>query len=232
MQYTLIPRATHSLKLLCETPLFLLQLFQTLSRELHSEYVELVPLLVQVLSPAPTAEQLYASHFRAIHNQIVSAGFIIRPIRSRRPIALSLYSYPYVRRAQPQFARETCLDLLHVQVKTLSLLFYVQRYFPDTLVHYGEQLCAGIEQLFAHLLPEACNLRRDLLTTTRHFIQSEMKNSAPLLSTQKSCTPLLFSALLFTHPNFDLIDPIRSDRSTLEYVCIIVLYMCSQISSL
>ena len=60
LQYTLIPRATHSLKLLCETPLFLLQLFQTLATQLHAEYVELVPLLVRVLSPAPTPEQLCA----------------------------------------------------------------------------------------------------------------------------------------------------------------------------
>ena len=106
------------------------------------------------------------------------------------------------RRSQPQFPRETYLDLLHVQVKTLSLLFYVQRYFPDTLVRHGEQLCAGILHLFEHLLPEACNLRRDLLTTTRHFIQSEMKNSAPLLPTQKSC--MRWSSSYSTHSHSSL----------------------------
>ena len=119
------------------------------------------------------------------------------------------------RRSQPQFPRETYLDLLHVQVKTLSLLFYVQRYFPETLVRHGEQLCAGILHLFEHLLPEACNLRRDLLTTTRHFIQSETKNSAPLQATQKSCTRR-HSLLLLQRSSSSICIPISLRHADLE----------------
>ena len=75
-------------------------------------------------------------------------------------------------------------DLMGAQVKTLSFLAYMVRFYADTVATHSVQLVQGVMGLFRLCPGQVAHLRKDLLIAARHILATDLKLSelrAPLL---------------------------------------------------
>uniref|UniRef100_A0A8D8TZY5 Transformation/transcription domain-associated protein n=1 Tax=Cacopsylla melanoneura TaxID=428564 RepID=A0A8D8TZY5_9HEMI len=110
----------------------------------------------------------------------------------------------------PDFYKEIYVDFMGAQIKTLSFLAYLVRFYQDILNKHSQLLVDGVLNLLVLCPSEVTHLRKELLIAARHILQTEFRtNFVPHMSqlfeedfqlgsgwtTHESLRPLVYSTL-------------------------------------
>ncbi|KAG5328830.1 TRRAP protein, partial [Acromyrmex heyeri] len=79
-------------------------------------------------------------------------------------------------RTSPGFNKEVFVDFMGAQVKTLSFLAYVMRFYQDLISQNSTMLVKGILGLFTLCPMEVAHLRKELVIASRHILATDLRN--------------------------------------------------------
>lgn len=79
-------------------------------------------------------------------------------------------------RNHPAFNKEVFVDFVAAQIKTLSFLAYIVRFFQEQVQVYSQKLVQGHLSLLALCPQEVAHLRKELLIAAKHILNTELRN--------------------------------------------------------
>jgi len=80
-------------------------------------------------------------------------------------------------RAMPGFNKETFVDFIAAQIKTLSFLAYIIRIYQESINVHSTQMVRGMLGLLTLCPQEVAHLRKELLIAARHILSTELRTS-------------------------------------------------------
>ncbi|KAI5754015.1 hypothetical protein M8J77_005069 [Diaphorina citri] len=110
----------------------------------------------------------------------------------------------------PEIYKEIYVDFIGAQIKTLSFLAYLVRFYQDILNKHSQLLVDGVLNLLLLCPSEVTSMRKELLIAARHILQTDFRtNFVPHMSqlfeedfqlgsgwtTHESLRPLVYSTL-------------------------------------
>uniref|UniRef100_A0A6E8VNF8 FAT domain-containing protein n=1 Tax=Anopheles coluzzii TaxID=1518534 RepID=A0A6E8VNF8_ANOCL len=157
---------------------------------------------------------LYQIYKQNLHQEV--AEFI--------PLVMSTISLQpsLAHKNSPGFNKETYVDFMGAQIKTLTFSAYILRLFPDAVHTHASTMVKGMINLLESCPKEVASLRKELLVASRHILQTEFRNHfVPMIeklfdddvllgkgwTTHENLRPLAYSTLA------DLVHHIRQQLS-------------------
>lgn len=96
-------------------------------------------------------------------------------------------------RESERFNKEIFVDFMGAQIKTLSFLAYIIKYYEDFIANHSAMMVQGMLGLLALCPMEVAHLRRELLIAARHILATRLRNS----KSQNKIFSLFFCKVLF-----------------------------------
>ncbi|XP_053674176.1 transcription-associated protein 1 [Anopheles nili] len=157
---------------------------------------------------------LYQIYKQNLHQEV--AEFI--------PLVMSTISLQpsLAHKNSPGFNKETYVDFMGAQIKTLTFSAYILRLFSDAVHTHASTMVKGMINLLESCPKEVASLRKELLVASRHILQTEFRNHfVPMIeklfeddvllgkgwTTHENLRPLAYSTLA------DLVHHIRQQLS-------------------
>lgn len=82
-------------------------------------------------------------------------------------------------RESDKFNKEIFVDFMGAQIKTLSFLAYIIKYYQEVVSNHSAMMVQGMLGLLALCPMEVAHLRRELLIAARHILATDLRNSKP-----------------------------------------------------
>lgn len=82
-------------------------------------------------------------------------------------------------RESEKFNKEIFVDFMGAQIKTLSFLAYIIKYYQEVVSNHSAMMVQGMLGLLALCPMEVAHLRRELLIAARHILATDLRNSKP-----------------------------------------------------
>lgn len=80
-------------------------------------------------------------------------------------------------RESDKFNKEIFVDFMGAQIKTLSFLAYIIKYYQEVVSNHAVMMVQGMLGLLALCPMEVAHLRRELLIAARHILATDLRNS-------------------------------------------------------
>ncbi|GLH10296.1 Transcription-associated protein 1, partial [Gryllus bimaculatus] len=77
-------------------------------------------------------------------------------------------------RGNPNFNKEIYVDFVGAQIKTLSFLAYIIKYYQEIVTQHSTYMVKGVLGLLTVCPPEVTHLRKELLVAARHILSTEL----------------------------------------------------------
>ncbi|XP_060086157.1 transformation/transcription domain-associated protein-like [Ylistrum balloti] len=81
-----------------------------------------------------------------------------------------------VHRSSPSFNKEVYVDFIAAQIKTLSFLAYIIRFYQEQVQVHATPMMKGLLGLLTYCPQEVAHLRKDLLIAARHILATDLRN--------------------------------------------------------
>lgn len=82
-----------------------------------------------------------------------------------------------LQRESDKFNKEIFVDFMGAQIKTLSFLAYIIKYYQEVVSNHSAMMVQGMLELLALCPMEVAHLRRELLIAARHILATDLRNS-------------------------------------------------------
>ncbi|KAK6165821.1 hypothetical protein SNE40_022660 [Patella caerulea] len=79
-------------------------------------------------------------------------------------------------RANPAFNKEVFVDFIAAQIKTLSFLAYIIKFFQSQVNNHSQQMVQGLLGLLSLCPQEVAQYRKELLIAAKHILSTDLRN--------------------------------------------------------